>query len=180
MSPGKRRREAAGGMRWEGRPGNPTQGRSPFFLSEEQNGVKAGKGYEGRMGSLAGTMTLLKESQGRSLSWLGSQRRRGTRATDQSAPGGSLGRTPVRSRNQRRRSDLAGRWKHLDRLLRLPSSQANEWSFQSLDRCLYAFSSQAVCGFVSALFTAISECLGKCLAHRKKSINIFRVNEWPI
>lgn len=175
MSPGKRRREAAAGMRWEGRPGNPMEGRSPFFLSKEQNGVKAGKGYEGRMGSLAGTMTPLKESQG---SW--EARHSGSRATDQSAPGGSLGRTPVRSRNQRRRSDLAGRWKHLDRLLRLPSSQANERSFQSLDRRLYAFPSRAVCRFASALFTAISECLGKCLAHRKKSINIFGVNEWPI
>ena len=86
----------------------------------------------------------------------------------------------MRSQDQRQRSDLAGRWKHLDRLLRLPGSQADEWSFRSLDRCLYAFPSRAVCGFVSALFTAISECLGKCLAHRKKSINIFRVNECPI
>lgn len=64
-------------MRWEGRPGNPTQGRSPFFLSEEAKRSQSRKGLQGKNGSLAGTMTLLKESQGRSLSWLGSQRRRG-------------------------------------------------------------------------------------------------------
>ena len=63
----------------------------------------------------------------------------GRRVTDQSAFRGSLGRTPVRNLDQRRRSDLAGWWKDLDRLLRLPGSEANEWSFKSLDRCLYDF-----------------------------------------